>query len=88
MYLHTSVSFSCNKIIQCICSSIGPVTISILAKLFMLLRIYLIRYVFVRHVTYNPFLNIQFIPEGGITVYANLLHTHTVGECVASTVIP
>ena len=26
------------------------------------------------------FFNLQFIPEQGITVYANLLHLHTVGE--------
>ena len=27
---------------------------------------------------------IQFFPEQGITVFANLLHLHTVGECVCT----
>ena len=25
---------------------------------------------------------LQFFPEGGITAYASVLHTHTVGKCV------
>ena len=27
-------------------------------------------------------LDLQFVPEEGITVYANMLHTHTVGEYI------
>ena len=31
---------------------------------------------------YEQFLNLQYFPEEGITVFANLLHTHTIGKDV------
>ena len=47
-----------------------------------LLNLFLISITYVRWdvSTFTMLFNLQFIPEQGITVYANLLHSHTVGE--------